>query len=56
MHEPTFVGTLVTDNDGNVGGSFGGHIEARGVQGQIVVKIPANPDVTELERSGDPAA
>jgi hypothetical protein len=45
----------VLDNDWNVRGSLGSDVEARGVARQIAVKVPANPDVTKLERSGDAA-
>jgi len=51
MHEPALVAALVTDNDGNVGGSLGGDVKTRRVLWQIAVKIPANPNVTKLERS-----
>ena len=56
MHEPTLVAAPVSDNDGNVGGSLRGDVKARLVQRQIAVKVPANPNVAKLERSGDATA
>jgi hypothetical protein len=53
VHEPAIVAAPVTDNDGNVGGSLGGDIEAPRVLWQVAVKVPANPNVTKLEGSGD---
>jgi hypothetical protein len=47
MHEPTLVAALVTDNHGNRAGDlFRGDVEARGVQREIAVKVPAHPYVT----------
>jgi hypothetical protein len=45
----------VADNDGNVGGSLRGDVEAECVARQNAVDIPANPNVTKLERSGNAA-
>jgi hypothetical protein len=55
MHEPAFVAALVADNDGNVRGSLGGDVKARGVLRQVAVKVPANPNLTEFERSCESA-
>jgi hypothetical protein len=55
LHEPAFVAALAAHNDGNIGGSLGGDVKARRVARQIVVKVPTNPNVTKLERSGDAA-
>jgi hypothetical protein len=56
MHEPALVAALVSDNDGNRWGHlFGGNVKPGLVQGEIAVKVPANPYVTELERRGDAA-
>src|SRR4029453_16815916 len=56
MHEPAFVAAFVADNDGNRRGSlFRGDVKAGVVPWQIAVKIPANPDVTELDRGCDAA-
>jgi hypothetical protein len=56
MHEPAVVTALVSDNDGNGRGSLlGGDVKAGRVLWQIAIKIPANADVTKLERSGDAA-
>ena len=49
MHEPALVAALVTDNDGNVGGSLGGDVKARRVQRQIAVQIPADPYVAKFK-------
>jgi hypothetical protein len=54
VHESTLVAALVTDNDGNIG-SLGGDVKARRVVWEITVKVPANPYVTELERSCESA-
>jgi hypothetical protein len=55
MHKPALVAALVSDNDGNVGGSLGGNVKARCVLWQVAVEVPANPYVTKLERSCDAA-
>ena len=55
MHEPTLIAAIVTNNNRNVGGSLGGDVKARRVARQIAVKVPADPYVTELERSCDAA-
>ena len=56
MHEPTFVAAFVTANDRNRRGHlFRGNVKARHVLWEIAVKVPANPNVTELERSGEAA-
>jgi predicted esterase YcpF (UPF0227 family) len=55
VHKPALVAAFVPDNDGNVGGSLGGYVKARFVQRYVLVKVPANPYVTELERSGEAA-
>jgi hypothetical protein len=56
VHEPAVVGTSPMNNDGNVRGSLlGGNVETRRVTGQIAVKIPANPEVSKLERRCDAA-
>jgi hypothetical protein len=56
MHEPALVTALLTNNDGNRRGDlFRGDIKTRLVRRQIAVKIPANADVTELERSCETA-
>ena len=55
LHEPALVAALVTDNHGNVGRRLRGDIEAWGVLRQIAVEVPANPNVTELEGSGEAA-
>jgi hypothetical protein len=55
MHKPTLVAAPVSDNHGNVGRSFRGDVKARRVLRQIAVKIPATPNVTKLEPSGDAA-
>ena len=51
VHESEFVTALVSDNDGNVGGSLGSDVKARRVLWQIAVKVPANPKIAELESS-----
>jgi hypothetical protein len=53
-HEPAFVAALVPDNHRNRPGYlFGGDVKAGPVWRQIPVQVPATPDVTELERSGE---
>lgn len=47
---------MIADDDGNIGGSLRGDVKARHVVGQIVVEVPANPDVTKFECSGDATA
>jgi hypothetical protein len=54
-HKPALVNTSLTDNDGNVRGSFRGDVKTWRVAGQIAVKIPANPKIAEFEGSGDAA-
>src|SRR5262249_33973973 len=44
------------DNDGNVGGSLGRDVKTGIIVRQISIKVPANPDVTKLERSGEATA
>jgi hypothetical protein len=57
MHEPTLVAALVTDNHGNRAGDlFRGDVEARGVQREIAVKVPAHPYVTKFEGSREATA
>ena len=51
VHEPALVSALLTDNHRNVGGSLGGDVKAGRVLWQNAVKVPANPDVTELKCS-----
>src|SRR5215475_10612562 len=51
VHEPALVSALLTDNHLNVGGSLGGDVKAGRVLWQNAVKVPANPDVTELKSS-----
>jgi hypothetical protein len=54
VHKPALVAVLVTDDDGNRRGNlFGGNVKARRVLWWVVVKVPANPYVTKLERSCD---
>src|SRR5262245_11272319 len=56
MHEPALVNASVSDNHGNRRRNlFGGDVKARRVFWQVAVKVPANPDVTELERSCETA-
>ena len=56
MHKPTLVAAPVADNDGNRRGDlFRGDIKTRLVQRQIAGKVPADPNVTKLERRGDAA-
>src|SRR5262249_10664303 len=51
LHEPAFVNALLTDDDGNVGGSLGSNVKARRVMRHVAVKIPVKPYVIKLERS-----
>ena len=51
VHESTLVAALVTDNDGNVGGSLGRDVKTGRVVWEIVIKVLANPYVTKLKRS-----
>ena len=56
MHESALVPAPVSDNDGNRRGNLlGGDVKARRVLWQIVVEVPANPDVTKLARCGETA-
>jgi hypothetical protein len=54
-HEPALVIALLTHNDVNVGGSLRGDVKARRTAREIAVKVPANPNVTKLECSGEAA-
>jgi hypothetical protein len=55
VHQPALVNAFLTDNDGNVGGSLRGDVKPRRISRQIAVQVPANADVTELERGCDTA-
>ena len=55
MHEPALVRSTVPHDDGNVGGGLGGDVKARRVLRQIAVEVPADPNVTKLEDSGETA-
>jgi hypothetical protein len=56
MHEPALVLVPMADNDGNRRGSLlRGNVKAWRISREIAVKVPANPYVTKLERSCDPA-
>jgi hypothetical protein len=55
MHKPALVAALVSDNDGNVRGSLRGDVKARRVVRQFAIQVPANPNVTKLERSCEAA-
>src|SRR5262245_47078850 len=52
VHEPALVSASVSDNDRNRRRNlFGGDVKARRLVWWIAVEIPADPNVTELERS-----
>jgi len=55
VHELALVNAFLTDDDGNVGRCLRGDVEARCVLWKIAVEVPANPNVTKLERSGEAA-
>jgi hypothetical protein len=54
-HKPPLVAALVMDNDGNIGRSLGRDVKAGRIRWQIAVKVPANLNVTEFERSCEAA-
>ena len=55
VHEPAVVAAPVADDYGNVWGSLGGNVKARRVLWQVAIEVPANPNVTKLERSCESA-
>jgi hypothetical protein len=55
LHEPALVAATVPDNDGYVRRSLRCDVKARHKGRQVAVEVPANQDVTELERSGEAA-
>src|SRR5262245_10490208 len=56
MHEPALVSAPMSNNDGNRRRSLRGNVKARCVIWQIVVQVPANPNITELKRSCETSA
>jgi hypothetical protein len=57
VHKPALVAALMSENDGNRRRSlFGGNVKARRVLWQVAAKVPASPNVTELERSREATA
>src|SRR5918996_5830427 len=60
MHQPAVIAVFMANNDRHLllicrRRLFGGNIEARYKRGKIMLKIPANLHVIELECSGDAA-
>src|SRR5262245_49196746 len=56
MHESALVPAPVSDNHGNRRRSlFRGNVKAGRVLWQVAVQVPANPNITELECSGEAA-
>jgi len=53
--ESALVNTLLTDNHQNIRRSLRGDVKARRVRRQVAVEVSSNPNVTELERSGEAA-
>jgi hypothetical protein len=56
MHKPAFVAAPLSDDHGNIGGSLGRDVKVGRVVREITVEVPANPYVTELERSSEATA
>jgi hypothetical protein len=60
MHSSTLIAISLSNDNGNHPSAcgrrlFGSNVEPRRNLGKIMVQIPANPNVTELESSGEAA-